>query len=234
MLREKQNFWRQIKNTREEEDTLTAEKILRSASFIPGDEKGERMPGYQITEYCHRMIREHIKEGDCCVDATAGNGNDTEFLCRLTGADGKVYAFDIQKAAVEHTRKRLEEAGLTERAEVILDGHEHMENYVRENVSAITFNFGYLPGGDHQIATQADTSIQAIEAGLRLLKKGGIMSLCIYSGGDSGFAEKEALLSYLETLDSRTFLVIVSTYYNRQNHPPIPAFVIRIKEERGE
>ena len=90
------------------------------------------MPGYQITEYCHRMIREHIKEGDCCVDATAGNGNDTEFLCRLTGADGKVYAFDIQKAAVEHTRKRLEEAGLTERAEVILDGHEHMENYVRE------------------------------------------------------------------------------------------------------
>ena len=97
-----------------------------------------------------------------------------------------------------------------------------------------TFNFGYLPGGDHQIATQADTSIQAIEAGLRLLKKGGIMSLCIYSGGDSGFAEKEALLSYLETLDPRTFLVIVSTYYNRQNHPPIPAFVIRIKEERGE
>lgn len=43
------------------------------------------MPGYQITEYCHRMIKEHIKEGDCCVDATAGNGNDTEFLCRLTG-----------------------------------------------------------------------------------------------------------------------------------------------------
>ena len=55
------------------------------------------MPGYQITEYCHRMIREHIKEGDCCVDATAGNGNDTEFLCRLTGADGKVYAFKKQQ-----------------------------------------------------------------------------------------------------------------------------------------
>lgn len=85
------------------------------------------------------------------------------FSGRLTGADGKVYAFDIQKAAVEHTKKRLEEAGLTERAKVILDGHEHMENYVRETVSAITFNFGYLPGGDHQIATQADTSIQAIE-----------------------------------------------------------------------
>ena len=234
MPREKQNFWRPDKEYKGRRGYAGCGEDSAVSVLYSGDEKGERMPGYQITEYCHRMIREHIKEGDCCVDATAGNGNDTEFLCRLTGADGKVYAFDIQKAAVEHTRKRLEEAGLTERAEVILDGHEHMENYVRETVSAITFNFGYLPGGDHQIATQADTSIQAIEAGLRLLKKGGIMSLCIYSGGDSGFAEKEALLSYLETLDSRTFLVIVSTYYNHQNHPPIPAFVIRIKEERGE
>lgn len=190
------------------------------------------MKEYQITEFCHRMIREHISEGDCCIDATAGNGNDTEFLCRMAGAAGKVYAFDIQKDAIEHTQKRLKEVGLLERAEVILDGHEHMEEHVKETVSAITFNFGYLPGGDHQIATRADTSIQAIEAGLRLLKKGGIMSLCIYSGGDSGFEEKEALLSYLKTLDPRTFLVIVSTYYNRENHPPIPAFVIRTREER--
>ena len=190
------------------------------------------MKEYQITEFCHRMIRDHIREGDCCIDATAGNGNDTEFLCRMAGAAGKVYAFDIQKDAIEQTRKRLKEVGLLERAEVILDGHEHMEEHVKKTVSAITFNFGYLPGGDHQIATRADTSIQAIEAGLRLLKKGGIMSLCIYSGGDSGFEEKEALLSYLKTLDPRTFLVIVSTYYNRENHPPIPAFVIRTREER--
>ena len=190
------------------------------------------MKEYQITEFCHRMIRDHIREGDCCIDATAGNGNDTEFLCRIAGAAGKVYAFDIQRDAIEQTRKRLKEVGLLERAEVILDGHEHMEEYVKETVSAITFNFGYLPGGDHRIATRADTSIQAIEAGLRLLKKGGIMSLCIYSGGDSGFEEKEALLSYLKTLDPRTFLVIVSTYYNRENHPPIPAFVIRTREER--
>lgn len=190
------------------------------------------MKEYQITEFCHRMIRDHIREGDCCIDATAGKGNDTEFLCRMAGAAGKVYAFDIQRDAIEQTRKRLKEVGLLERAEVILDGHEHMEEHVKETVSTITFNFGYLPGGDHQIATRADTSIQAIEAGLRLLKKGGIMSLCIYSGGDSGFEEKEALLSYLKTLDPRTFLVIVSTYYNRENHPPIPAFVIRTREER--
>ncbi len=73
------------------------------------------MPGYQITEYCHRMIKEHIKEGDCCVDATAGNGNDTEFLCRLTGADGKVYAFDIRKAD-SRTHQKASGRGGTYRA----------------------------------------------------------------------------------------------------------------------
>ena len=67
-----------------------------------------------------------------------------------------------------------------------------MGAYAKENtVSCITFNFGYLPGGDHTLATKADTSVQAIEEGLRLLKKDGLMSLCIYSGGDSGFEEKD-------------------------------------------
>ena len=40
---------------------------------------------YQITEYCHRFLEMHLRAGDVCVDATAGNGNDTEFLCRICG-----------------------------------------------------------------------------------------------------------------------------------------------------
>lgn len=68
---------------------------------------------------------------------------------------------------------------------LILCGHEHMDRYLApESVDGICFNFGYLPGGDHRIATQAETSVAAVEQGLRLLKPGGVMSLCIYSGGD--------------------------------------------------
>lgn len=78
------------------------------------------------------------------------------------------------------------------------------------------------------MATKGETSIAAMEAGLALLKAGGIMSLCIYSGGDSGFEEKDAVLAWLRTLDSKRFLVIVSEYYNRPNHPPIPAFVVKL------
>lgn len=184
---------------------------------------------FQITEFCHHFIEEYIEEGDLCIDATAGNGSDTEFLCEKVGETGKVYAFDIQKNALENTKVRLEEKGLLDRATLILDGHEHLKEYVKEEAAAILFNFGYLPGGDHQVSTLAKTSMEAIEQGLERLKIGGIMSLCIYSGGDTGYEEKDAILSMLKSLDTKRYLVIKCSYHNRKNDPPIPVFVIRLK-----
>ncbi|MDO5540120.1 MAG: class I SAM-dependent methyltransferase [Eubacteriales bacterium] len=187
------------------------------------------MKTYQITQWCHHFIQQNINAGDFCIDATAGNGNDTEFLCRLVGNSGKVLAFDIQQAAVDSTCARLQTAGLSQIGKVILDSHTHMKNYADEqSVDCIMFNFGYLPGGDHALATRPDTSIEAIGQGLELLKKGGLMSLCIYSGGDSGFEERDALLDYLKKLDSRKYIVILSSYYNRPNNPPIPVFIIKL------
>lgn len=184
---------------------------------------------YQITEWCHHFIKLQVNPGDICIDATMGNGHDTELLCRLTGETGQVLAFDIQKPAVQNTKKRLREAGVPDNYRLILDSHSHMEQYAdADSVSCITFNFGYLPGGDHAFATRPDTSIAAVEQGLSLLKKGGLMSLCIYSGGDSGFAERDALLSWLKKLDSGKYLVIVSSYYNRPKHPPIPVLIRKL------
>ena len=96
--------------------------------------------------------------------------------------------------------------------------------------SCIVFNFGYLPGGDHSLSTQPETSAAAVQAALSLLKKGGLLSLCIYSGGDTGFQEKEKLLSVLKKLDSKKYLVIACEYYNRANNPPMPVQVIKLAE----
>ena len=93
--------------------------------------------------------------------------------------------------------------------------------------SCIMFNFGYLPGGDHTISTKPETSVMAVDAGLRILKPGGLMCLCIYSGKDTGYEEKRALLTHLKTLDQRQYLVIVSEYYNRKNDPPIPVLIYK-------
>lgn len=105
------------------------------------------MKKYQITEWCHHFIKNHVKEGEICVDATAGNGNDTLLLAELVGKTGKVYAFDIQEQALQKTRERLEEKDLEERVELVLKSHTEMGKRIREEVSCIVFNFGYLPGG---------------------------------------------------------------------------------------
>ena len=187
------------------------------------------MKKYQITQWCARFIREQVQPGDLCIDATMGNGNDTLLLSTLAGPEGKVLAFDIQEMALANTRNRLEEAFAPSNYTLLLDSHSNMSQYAEENsVSCIVFNFGYLPGGDHGKATTSSSSISAMEQGLKLLKKDGLMSLCIYSGGDSGFEERDAILSWLQTLDSRKYLVIKSDYFNRPNNPPIPVLVIKL------
>lgn len=106
------------------------------------------MKNIPAAQWCRVFLKQQVRPGDLCIDATAGNGYDTEFLCSLTGEKGRVLAFDIQEQALEQTRQRLERAGYAGRASLILRGHEHMADYAREGtVSAAVFNFGYLPGG---------------------------------------------------------------------------------------
>jgi len=172
------------------------------------------------------MMRTQGKHGGIYVDATMGNGNDTLFLCELAGKEGKVYAFDIQKCALDNTKQLLDNHQLSERATLILDSHAHMEQYLEpDSIDIICFNFGYLPGGSHNICTQADTSLHAVKTALTLLKRDGMLCLCIYSGGDTGFQERDVLLTFLSELPAKEYTVIANSYLNRQNNPPIPVFI---------
>lgn len=176
----------------------------------------------------HRFMAEHIAPGDTCVDATAGKGRDTLFLCRLVGESGRVLAMDIQPDAVIQTQALLESEGVSHIARVVQGCHSQMGDYLEpESVDGIMFNFGWLPGGDHTAFSHPDTSIAAIEAGLALLKPGGIMSLCIYYGRENGTAEWDALLAFLPTLDNRKYTVIRNDFINRTGDVPIPVFIIK-------
>lgn len=169
-----------------------------------------------------------IHEGNFCIDATAGRGNDTAFLCELVGEKGKVIAFDIQEEAVMSTKTLLAQKGLE--AEVYLESHTQMDQYAQAGtVDGIMFNFGYLPGGDHQICTHKEDSILAIEKALDLIKVQGVIGLCIYHGGDTGFEEKEAIMAYLKTINPKKYTVLVHDFYNKPNFPPIFVGIVRDK-----
>lgn len=176
----------------------------------------------------HRFMAEHIRPGDFCIDATAGRGRDTLFLCRLVGDTGRVLAMDIQPSAVTQTEALLVQEGVSSVARVVRDCHSRMGEYAQPgSVDGIMFNFGWLPGGDHTAFSHPDTSIAAIRAGLSLLKPGGVMSLCIYYGRENGTAERDALLAFLPTLDNRRYTVIRGDFINRTGDVPIPVFIIK-------
>lgn len=182
---------------------------------------------FSALQIIHQILEQHVKPGDLCIDATAGRGRDTLFLSKLVGDSGHVTAFDIQQEAIDSTRELLLQNHQSN-FDLILDSHSHMKNYVQPgSISCITFNFGWLPGGDHHIFTNPDTSIQAIEQGLELLRSDGIMTLILYYGRETGFRERDALLQYLPTLDSSLYTVIEMPFVNRQNCPPIPIVIFK-------
>lgn len=172
----------------------------------------------------HEFLRRHVMPGAFCIDATAGKGRDTVLLCRLAGESGRVLAFDIQEDAIRQTRALLAQEQL--HAEVLLESHANMALYAAENTAdCIVFNFGRLPGGDPHIFTKSDSSVAAIDAGLRILRPGGVMAIALYYGGENGYEERDTILQHLQTLDDRIFSVLTCQWSNRRSDPPMPIFI---------
>ena len=178
-----------------------------------------------IIPFAHSLLRAHIREGDCVMDGTAGNGHDTLLLAQCVGEAGRVFAFDIQTAAIEATRARLTEHGLLPRATLIQDGHQHAAQYIRQPLRAAVFNFGYLPHGDKNITTLPETSVAAVQAALNLLDKDGLLIAVVYHGHEAGKAEKAALLDYFAALPARRFRVLRYGHVNRLNAAPFAVAV---------
>ena len=43
----------------------------------------------------------------------------------------------------------------------------------------------------------------------------------------SGFEEKDALMQFFKTIDSKRFTVLITEFANRPNNPPIPVFILK-------
>lgn len=175
---------------------------------------------FNAVEFSHLLLKENLAPGDIVIDATAGNGHDTKFLSDLVGNAGKVYSFDIQKEAITKTKKLLEKNDLAGRAQLILDSHANLDQYLNKKISAVIFNLGYLPGGNKEIITKSESTIAAVEKSIELLKKNGLIVLVVYSGHLGGKEEKNELLNFASKLDYNKFNVLNYEFLNQPGPPP--------------
>ena len=174
----------------------------------------------KITEVNKIFLDKIVQKGDVVIDATMGNGYDTIYLGNLVGENGKVYAFDVQEEAIKSTKKKVERDNMTDRVELILDGHQNLDKYVKEEVSCVVFNLGYLPRAKHVVITKPDTTLEAVKKSLKLLKPNGIISIAAYIGHEGGLEEKNYICEYLDNLNQNEFNVLHMQFTNQINNPP--------------
>lgn len=159
------------------------------------------------------------------IDATLGNGNDLNHILSNPIFKGNVYGFDIQADALSATRELLDSHSvhLNGHYQLIQDSHANINHYLPEEFSlhGAIFNLGYLPGGDHTITTQYDSTLAALKQITQHLVKKGQVIVVIYSGHPAGQIEKNTLLHELSLWPQESFQVLQYGFINQRNSPPM-------------
>ncbi|MBP2118994.1 SAM-dependent methyltransferase [Cohnella lubricantis] len=195
----------------------------------------------------HRWVAERAEPGSIVVDATAGGGVDTLFLARTIGPGGHVYAFDVQEAALELTRERLDaEAAAVAAANaqgserqpaspgrrgglapvtLLHAGHERMAELIAPEhhgrVRAVMFNLGYLPaeGSDRDVMTRPETTLGAMNAALGLLAPRGVLTAVVYPGHDGGDLEAAAVGEWTAALPASVAQTVLYRFPQKPDAP---------------
>lgn len=177
-----------------------------------------------ILKRAKSLTAERIRPGDAVVDATLGNGHDAVHLARAVGAGGRLFGFDVQAEAVARSRRRLEKQGLADRAELFETGHQDLGDALPEalrgRLAAAMFNLGYLPGSDHAVITEPETTVAALEQAVDWLRTGGIATVVLYRGHEGGEREYQAVRSWAAERPQKRLRVLHYHFLNQQEKPP--------------
>ncbi len=181
------------------------------------------MPRIDLLSHAHLWIGRHLGPGDIAVDATVGNGHDTEFLARCVTESGMVYGFDIQPQAITQAQSRLKQVQLSQRCVLISADHRNWPDHLPiahyGRIKAVMFNLGYLPGSDKQIITRSESTLDALSASLETLTEQGIISLMAYPGHCGGLEETQQVMAWLDRLDTGVYAIEQIKLPQRPNAP---------------
>lgn len=172
-------------------------------------------------DLAHAYWKTHVQEGDSVIDATCGNGHDTLFLAQLVGNSGRVIGLDIQEQALKNTQLLLQENSCMQ---VSLHRQSHVsfpEEAYQRPISLIVYNLGYLPGGNKNITTKTDSSLESLRKSIELVEEGGLVSVTCYPGHEEGKIEEIALLDWLQTLSPLSFAICHHRWINRRQAPSL-------------
>ena len=87
-------------------------------------------------------------------------------------------------------------------------------------VRVVIFNLGYLPGGNKERTTCADSTLAALRAAMELLAPDGVICITMYSGHPEGKREKAALLEFASALDAGRWHTAYVSMPNQKHDPP--------------
>lgn len=157
-----------------------------------------------LTARAHAWLKPVLAPGATALDATCGNGHDTLFLARAVAPGGTVHAFDLQTAAIERSRRRLEAAATGSSLHWYRQDHAGVGKALGEiRLDAAMFNLGWLPRSDSNIITTPASTTAALAAALALLRPGARLTVICYRGHAGGAGEAAAVQKWLESAPAR-------------------------------
>ncbi len=178
------------------------------------------------TEFTHFLWKQQIQPGKTVLDATAGRGLDTLFLAKLLfpNSSSRLIALDIQKDAIEATQSRLKTEGLLDgnNIEIIQQSHSDLRLFLKPNeASLITYNLGYLPGGNKSITTLLDSTKSSLISAKECLEESGMISITFYPGHPAGFIEKDMLIPWIFEWDPKAWAISRHSFALRESSPSV-------------
>jgi SAM-dependent methyltransferase len=184
-----------------------------------------------VLQFAKLLIEERVRPGEAVIDATVGKGNDTLFLARLTGPHGRVFGFDTQSQAIAFAQEKASHQSNSSIQWINLS-HEFLLEAIGDEwlgrIGAVMFNLGYLPGFDHQITTNADSTLIGLDAAIQLLRIGGLVTVIAYTGHVGGQEEADAVVQWASQLPQTQYNVLSYQFINQKNNPP---FLVAVEKK---